>query len=74
MSTFLTSDSHFSQAEARRSRNHWPPTDFFHWFNICVGESDCEGEDNEQEVVEGDDGAGISESKGIGFVDDWTAG
>lgn len=29
--TLFTLDSHSS-----RTKDHWPPTDFFHWINICV--------------------------------------
>ena len=43
-----------------------------------MSESDCEceGEEGELEVavVEGVDGAGISECEGVGFVDDCTTG
>lgn len=41
-----------------------------------IFESDCEGEgDDELEVVvEGDEGAGVLDSEGVGSVDHWTTG
>jgi hypothetical protein len=42
-----------------------------------MSELDCEGEDDKLEVmvvVEGDEGVGISDSEGVGSVDDWTTG
>jgi len=63
-----------SGSEAFAFGNHWPSTDFFHWFNICVGESDCEGRTTSRRWWKVMKVAGISESEGIGSVDDWTAG
>jgi hypothetical protein len=45
--------------------------DFFHSANICMSELDCEGEDDKLEVVvvvvEGDEGAGISDFEELGL-------
>lgn len=59
----LNSVAHFSCME-----DHWPLTDFLHLFNICMSESDCEGE--EVVVVEGEGmKVSISDSGRVGSVD-----